>query len=88
MAHSQLVALPIRQCVKCLIIKLSTQVFTAVTNHNKAWVGTNHRLTNHRPDRPSQNATAQSGAWEARHAIPECISPDRLSQGALQKGTE
>ena len=93
-SHSwQLVALPIRQCVKCLIIKLAIQVVTAVSNHNKAynrhtWVGTNHRLTNHRSDRLSQNATAQSGAWEARHTIPDCISPDRLSQGALQKGTE
>ena len=26
------------------------------------------------PDRPSQNATAQSGALEARQAIPEDIS--------------
>ena len=31
----------------------------------------NKRVTNHRPDRPSQNATAQSEAWEARQAIPE-----------------
>ena len=31
----------------------------------------------------SQNAIAQSGAWEARHAILECITPDRLSQSAL-----
>ena len=66
---------------------------TMVTNYNKAynrhtWVGTNHRLTNHRPDRPSQNAAAQPGAWEAKQAIPECISPDWLSQGSLQKGTE
>ena len=29
-------------------------------------MGTNHRSTNHKPDRPSQNSTAQSGAWEAR----------------------
>ena len=74
---------------KCLIIKLSIQAVTMVNNHSKAysghmWVGTYHRLTNLRPDRPSQNATAQSGAWEARHAIQECISPDRLSQDALQ----
>ena len=78
---------------KCLIIRLSIQAVTMVTNHIKAynrhtWVDTNHRLTNHRPDRPSQNATVQSGAWEARHTIPECINPNRLSQGALQKGTE
>ena len=33
--HSkQLVALQIRQCVKCLIIKLSIQVVTMVTNHS------------------------------------------------------
>ena len=74
---------------KCLIIKSSIQAVTMVTNHNKAynghtWVGTNHRLTNHRSDRPSQNETAQSWAWEARHVIPECISPDRLSQDVLQ----
>ena len=58
-----------------------------VTNHNQvynrhAWMGTYLRVTNHRPDRLSQNATAQSGAWEARlsyprmhkarQAIPEC----------------
>ena len=66
---------------------------TVVTNHNKAynghaWVGTNHRLTNHMSDRHSQNATAQSGAWEVRHAIPEYLSPDRLSQSALQNCTE
>ena len=48
----------------------------------------NHRLTNHRPERLSQNATALSGAWEGRHAIPECINPDRLSQDALQICTE
>ena len=29
-------------------------------------------------------AAAQSGAWEARQAIPECTSPDRLSQSAVQ----
>ena len=73
---------------KCLIIKLSIKAVTMVTNHNKAynrhtWVDTNHRLTNHRPERPSQNATAQSGAWEARQGIPECTSPDRLSQSAF-----
>ena len=39
------------------------------------------------PDRPSQNATAQSVAWEARQAIPEGISLDRLSQSALQECT-
>ena len=92
MAQSTVSSLPIIQS-KCLIIKLPIQVVTAVTNHNKAynrhtWVDTNHRLTTHRPDRSSKNATAQSGAWEARHAIPECISLDRLSQGALQNGTE
>ena len=38
--------------------------------------------------RPSQIANAQSGAWEARYFIPECISPDRLSQSALQIYTE
>ena len=46
-----------------------------VTNHNQsynrhAWMGTYHRVTNHRPDRPSQNETAQSGAWEARQSYP------------------
>ena len=46
-------------------------------------MGIYHRVTNHRPNRPSQNATAQSGVWEARQAsyprmhksrqtIPEC----------------
>ena len=32
-------------------------------------------VTNYRPDRPYQNATAQSEAWEARQAIPECTKP-------------
>ena len=50
-------------------------------------MSTNHRSTNHRPDRPSQNVPDQSGASEARQAIPECISQDRLSQSALQKDT-
>ena len=36
------------------------------------WMGIYHRVTNHKPDRPAQNATAQSGAWEARQAMPEC----------------
>ena len=75
---------------KCLIIKLSIQAVTVVSNHGKAynghtWVGTNHKSTNHRPDRPSQNATVQSGAWEAKCTIQECINPDRLSQCALKK---
>ena len=70
----------------------SIQVVTTVTNHNKAYNGhtyisINHRLTNLRPDRPSQNAAAQSWAWKATHAIPECIGPDRLSKNALQKCT-
>ena len=47
-------------------------------------MGIHHSVTSHRPDRPSQNATAQSGAWKARQAIPECTSPDRLSQSAMQ----
>ena len=51
-------------------------------------MGTYHRVTNHRPDTPSVNATAQSGAWEARQAIPECISPDKLSQSVMQKCTK
>ena len=33
-------------------------------------MGTYHRVTNHKPDRSSQNATAQSGAWEARQSYP------------------
>ena len=33
-----------------------------------------NRVTNHRPDRSSQNAIAQSGAWGGRQAIPECAS--------------
>ena len=46
-----------------------------VTNHNQsysrhAWMGSYHSITNHKPDRPSQNATAQSGAWEARQSYP------------------
>ena len=58
-----------------------------VTNHNQsynrhAWMDTYHRVPNNRPDRASQNATAQSGACKARQsyprmhksrqAIPEC----------------
>ena len=38
-------------------------------------MGTYHKVTNHRPDRPSKNATAQSVAWEARQAIPEMHKP-------------
>ena len=30
----------------------------------------NKGVTNHRLDRPSQSAPAQSGAWGARQAIP------------------
>ena len=48
-----------------------------VTNHDQsynryAWMDTHQRVTNHRPDRPSQNAIAQSEIQEARQAIPEC----------------
>ena len=48
-----------------------------VTNHDQsynrqAWMGTYHRVTNHRPGRPPLNATAQSGAGK----------PDKLSKNA------
>ena len=61
---------------------------TMVTNHNQsynrhAWMGTYHRVTNHRPDRLSKNATTLSGAWEARQAIPECTSSDRLPKSTV-----
>ena len=38
---------------------------------------TQQKVTNHRPDRLSQSATAQSGVWEARQAIPECTSAEQ-----------
>ena len=38
-------------------------------------MGTYHRVTNHRSDRPSLNATAQSGAWEARQSYPRIHKP-------------
>ena len=60
---------------KCLIIKLSIHVVTVVANRNKAynrhtWVGTKHRLTNHRPDRPSTIQLPNQGPGK----------PDMLSQ--------
>ena len=34
-------------------------------------MGTYHRVTNYKPGRPSKNATAQSGAWEASQSYPK-----------------
>ena len=56
---------------------LSIQVVTAVTNHdhfNKghAWMDTQQKVANHKPDKLPQNAPAQSEVWEARQAIPGC----------------
>ena len=67
---------------RCLIIKLFIQVVTMITNHNQSynrhtWIGTYHKVTNHRPDRTSQNATALSGPGKL----------DKLSQNAqAQRG--
>ena len=45
-------------------------------------------VTNHRPDRPSQMATAQSEAWEARQAIPECTKPRQAIPTAQSEAWE
>ena len=85
-ANSYFMTSPIFQCYNAqlpstptyLIIKLYIQAVTTVTNHGQsynrhAWMDTQQRVTNHRPGRPSQNATAQSGArmHKPRQATPE-----------------
>ena len=75
---------------KYLIIKLSTQAVIVITNHNKSyhrhtWVDTNHRSTNHRPHRPSQNTTAQSGAWKAKQANSRRHKPRQAIQECTRR---
>ena len=71
-----------------LVVLLISQCADHDQSYNRhVWTGIYLRVTNHRPDMPSQNATAQSGAWEARQSIPEYTIPDRLSQSAMQKCT-
>ena len=60
---------------RCLIIKLSIQVVTVVTYHDQlynshAWMDTQQWVANHKPDKLSQSAPAQSETQEARQAIP------------------
>ena len=50
---------------------------TIVTSHNQfynghAWMDIQQRVANHKPDKLSQGAPAQSEAWEAKQAIPWC----------------
>ena len=73
---------------KCLIIKLSIQMVTTVTNHSKAynghtWVSTNHRLIKTKAREAIQECNCsirgmESQTWyprmhKPRQAIPRCI---------------
>ena len=56
---------------------LSIQAVTAVTNHNQfnkdhAWIDTQQKVANHKPDKLLHSVPAQSEAQEARQAIPWC----------------